>query len=330
MDYQALLREIQKGKFAPVYFFYGEEDFLMEDAIDRIFSLLVDPATEEFNKDVLYGDEVDGAKIVNIASSYPMLAQRRVVVVKGVDKLSSDSKDLVLKYLQRPVSTTCLILTSPRIDTGSKFYSELINRTRWVEFKPLYDNQIPGWIREYVRSKGKDISLEAIRLLQGKVGSSLRELANEVEKLFLFVTDKDRIEVGDVEVVVGVSKSHNIFELSDAIGRRDLKKAVKICQRMLEVGESPIGMVVMLTRYFTILWRLKELEVRRMSVEEIASAVRVHPYFVKDYLDQAGNFSLERIERSFTHLLRADINLKSSYQRPGVIMELLIYNLIRG
>lgn len=330
MDYQALLREIQKGEFAPAYFFYGEEDFLMEDAINRVLSLLVDPATEEFNKDVLYGDEVDGARIVNIASSYPMLAQRRVVVVKGVDKLSSASKDLILKYLQRPMATTCLILTSSRMDRGSKFYSELVNRARGVEFKPLYNNQIPGWIRGYVRSKGKDISLEAIRLLHGKVGSSLRELANELEKLFLFLTDKDRIEVGDVERVVGVSKSYNIFELSDAIGRGDLKKAVEIGHRMLELGESPIGMVVMLTRYFTILWKLKELETRRMSAEEIATVVRVHPYFIKDYLNQAENFSPERIERSFSHLLRADINLKSSYQKPKIIMDLLIYNLIRG
>lgn len=330
MTYQELLKKIQARQFAAAYFFYGDEDFLMEDAVNRILSTMLDPAAKAFNRDILYGDEVDGAKVVNIASSYPMMANNRAVVVKEVNKLSQDSKELILRYLKHPAATTCLILTSPSIDEQAKFYSKLKELTEWVEFKPLYDSQIPEWIKSYMGSKGKKIFPGAVRLLHGKVGVVLRDLVNEIEKLLLFVDDKERIEEEDVEAVVGIAKHYNIFELSDAVGKMDLKGAVEILERMLDVGESPVSIVAMLTRYFTILWKIKELIQHREPERKIASIVGVHPFFVKDYIAQAQNFSEARITTAFTHLLNADVHLKSSYQKPKIVMDVLIYNLIRG
>ena len=281
---------------------------------------------------MLYGSKTDAKSALSIASSFPMMSQRRVVVVKEFEKLSAGetSKELLSAYIQRPLESTCLILISPGPDFRRKPFTDLKKHADVVECRPLYDNQISGWILERIRQKGKKTDLDACQLLQAYAGNSLRSILNEIEKLLIFVGDRDSITAEDVGQVVGATRGFTVFDLQNAIGKKDMREAVKILERMLELGENHQLIIVMLTRFFHQLWKISELSARHLSEREMAGELKVHPFYLKQYLSFGQNFSVGHIEASFKALLEADVELKSSSRDPRIVLDLLLYSLIRG
>jgi len=334
------VNEIKQGNISPLYFFYGEENFLIERALNNCLDLLVDPTTADFNFDVFYGAEAAVGDVLSAAVALPMMAARRVVVIKEIEKLSFDenTRKAFLGYIERSSTETVLICTGNKVDIRKQPFKSLKNNASAFEFKPLYDNQIPEWVITYVKTKQKTITTDAVRLLQVSVGNSLLVLSKEIDKLLSYIRERQMITDEDVEQVVGISRAFNIFELSNAVGGRHLKKAVQICRSMLERGESPIGMIVMLVRHFNILWKLYELCTvnnvlnRSFSNEQkkqFSQQVSINPYFFDEYVSQLVSFPYERFEKIFRTLLDADKSLKMSYQKPDIVLELAIYNIVK-
>ena len=328
-DFQSRL---ERNVFSPVYLFHGEEDLFIEEGVDALVGKAVDSATKSFNLDVVYGDKIDAKSALALASSFPMMSQRRVVVVKEFEKLAAGetAKGLLTTYIQRPLETTCLILISSDPDFRRKPFTDLKKYADVIECKPLYDNQLPTWILERVRQQGKEIDLDACQLMQSYVGNSLRAILNELEKLYIFIEDRKSISVGDVGQIVGATRGYTIFDLQNAIGRRDMKEAIRILERMLELGENHQLMIVMLTRFLHQLWKLGELMSKRLSDREIAAELRVPSFYVKQYIGFAEKFTAEEIEVGFKALLDADEELKSSSRDPHIVLDLLIYSLVRA
>jgi len=329
MDYRTLVNNLNKGKIAPVYFFYGEEKYAIDEATAKVINTTVQDEVKDFNFDIFYASETDSGKILDAAASYPMMAERRTIVVKEIQKLSTTNLSALAKYAESPTPTTCLVLTASKGNLQGKAYTSLKSKTAALEFRPLYDNQVAGWIKQYVEGRGKMISAQATHLLHGYVGNSLLNLANELEKVFLNLEDREQIEAADIQSVVGFSKEFNIFHLLNSVGLRNLKKTLLIVDKLLEHGESPPGIIVRLTNHFATLLKFVELQKQRKSDRELAQVAGVHPYFVKEYKAQARNFTSKQIEKAFTLLIEADGNLKVSYQTPKIIVELLVYKLIK-
>ena len=249
------LSSIRKKEFAPVYFFFGDEDFLIDEIVDAVVAEGVDPATKGFNLDIIHGSEVNGKDIVSIASSFPMMAERRVVIVKDFDRVSN--KELVEPYLEHPSPSTSLILIASKPDARKKPYPLLKKNSVGGEFSRLYDNEIPGWIQRRVAQLRRTMTPEAAELLQAYVGNSLREISNQIDKLLIAVGSKPAIEVEDVEAVVGISKEFTVFELTKMVGEKNISRSIEIVERMLDSGESPQLIIVMLTRHFIIMAKLR-------------------------------------------------------------------------
>ncbi len=261
------LSSIRRKDFAPVYFFFGEEDFLIDEIVDAVVAEGVDPATKGFNLDIIHGSETDGKDIVSIASSFPMMAERRVVVVKDFDRVAN--KELVEPYLEHPSPSTCLVLVAAKPDTRKKPYPLLKKNSVGGEFGRLYDNEIPAWIQRRVTHLRRTITPDAAQLLQAYVGNSLRDVSNQIDKLLIAVGSKPSIELEDVEAVVGVSKEFTIFELTKMVGEKNISRSLEIVERMLDSGESPQLIIVMLTRHFIIMAKVRELHAAGKSEFEI-------------------------------------------------------------
>lgn len=326
LSVEMFLPSIKRKEFAPVYFFYGEEDYLIDEIVDAIITEGVDAGTKGFNLDIVHGGEVDGKDIVSIASSFPMMAQRRVVVVKDFDRVAN--KELLESYLERPSSSTSLVLIASKPDMRKKPYPLLKKNSTGGEFSRLYDNEIPSWIQRRVKLFKKTITPEAADLLQAYVGNSLRDVVNQIEKLLIAIGSKSAIELQDVEAVVGVSKEFTVFELSKMVGEKNISRSMEIVERMMETGESPQFIIVMLTRHYIILSKLHELRSMGKSDFELASAVRVSPYFVKEYLSHLRNYSVVAIEDAFLALARADRELKSSTTDARLVMDVLLCEIM--
>ncbi len=328
LDYASLLTRIENRRFEPIYLFFGEEDFLAEEAVKMIIKVALDETSRGFDLDVVYGPDSNAGEVITVARSFPMMAKRRIVVVRDFDHLPS--KEMIEMYSRHPSDTTSLILVAPKPDLRTKPYSALKHTARWIPCRPQRDYEIPGWIASRIKQKGREVSPEACLLLQNYVGNSLRDIDNEIEKLLIFVGEKKRIDQDDVSEVVGMSKHYNIFELQKAIGQRDAKRSFEILERMLGAGESPIMMIAVLTRFFINLYKIHTLRRQRLGDREIADALRANPNYISEQVANAERHPLEHIEHCFKHLLEADERLKSTSFDQKLIMSLLTYRLVRG
>jgi DNA polymerase-3 subunit delta len=329
-NYRQALADLERGVLEPLYVLFGEEEFLQDLVLRKLLEVTVDPATRDFNFDLFYGHETDASRVIEAASSYPMMAERRVVVVKSAEKLGPKGIELLGKYAHKPLRSTVLVLLLPKMDQRLKGIKELKSHSVWIECKRLYDRHIPEWIRNYGEMLGLEISPQAGRLLHTLVGNNLRELANELEKVAVNLGDRKRVEEEDVRSVVGFQRSFGPFELNDAVGERDLARSLQILAYLLEVGETPTVIVARLARHFSLLVKVKGMARRRSTKSEISSAVGLHPFFVERYLDQASRFDFDELGRAFEALLDADVALKSSAQPARLALELLLFQICKG
>ncbi|MDH3251728.1 MAG: DNA polymerase III subunit delta, partial [Ignavibacteria bacterium] len=175
--------------------------------------------------------------------------------------------------------------------------------------------------------QGKEIANEATQLLSASVNPSLREIQNELEKLYVYIGERTSITADDVSAVVGVSREYNIFALQQAIGVRDLPRAMLILERMIDAGEQPTLIIFMLTRYFVTLWKLLELKSRGSSPQELSRELKINPYFFREYLEALQHYSKEQIEQSFGTLAGADEQLKTTSSKPKLVMEVMLVGL---
>jgi len=332
LSYDDFVTQTANGGVGPLYLFVGKEDFLVDEAVRMIVEKLVPDEMRGFNLDVIYGTKAEAKDVVAHASSYPMMGERRVIVVKEFEKLvvSDASKETLEHYIQHLLQSTCLVLVSTEPDFRKRPFTELKKIGRVISCEPLYDNQVPAWISSRIRSAKKEASPEACRMLQAYVGNSLRSLQNEIDKILIYIGDRGEITAEDVAAIAGASKGYTIFDLQNCIGRKDAKAAMTVLARMIESGENLQMIIVMLTRFFTILQKISELKQRRVPDSMVPSELKISPYFLKQYLEFHSNFSPSHLESAFHALLSADTELKSTTSDSRLVMDLLVYSLIKG
>jgi len=331
ITYFKWFNELNSGSMDPaekvesLYHFTGEEDFLKEEAWKKIVSILVPKNLKSFNLDLLYGAEVSVDQIVNKASTSPVNAKRRVVVVFDLDKLSAFSKDVLLSFLPKLPDSACLILITPKITSQAKFYKALGELATTVEFSRLWESQISTWITNRIEEQGQRIEKNAVQMLQELVGNNLYDLAKEVDKLVIYVGEDEVVTAGHVESVAGVSRTYTVFQLIDSIGERDSRKSLLILSNLISAGEKPGGIIYWLTQHLERLIQTKEFPAG--SGRSLASFLRIKPFLVPKYQKQAQNFSLEELEKGLNLLYQTDVDLKSNIMPDKILLELLVYNL---
>ncbi len=324
-----ILTRIRQGDLSPLYFFHGTEDLEKEEVLKALIDAAVDPAARAFNLDVLHAEDLDVADAVNRTVAFPMMAARRMVVIKRIDRLPEPAAGALLPLIQAPPETTVLALTAEMFDGRKKLFTHLRKSAVSVEFKPPYENEIPEWIRRRVEATGKQIEPEAVHLLHINVGAQPRDLANELEKLAVHTAGRKTITHDDVEQVVGALRGATIFELADAVGRGQPGPALAGLKRLSEQGEPPVRIVAMLIRHIAILRKARWLQGHRLSRTELAGRLKVPPFFLSGYMDQAARFDDRALWEAYGALLDADDRLKSRSRTPLVTLSRLIYDLCR-
>lgn len=325
---QDLETSIIQKKIFPLYYFFGDEDFLIDQFIQQIIRESVDESVKGFNVDIVDGNNIEVKNLLCIASAYPMTSEKRVVVIKEFNKLltNENNKTLIGRYLENPSESTIILMVGSKLDNRTAIAKSIKSKGMVVEFKPLYDNQVAGWIKNHIKNFGKKITDAAAQLIAECTGNSMREIHNELEKLTIYVDSKKMIDEEDVNSVVGVSKAFNVFSLQKAIGEKDISKAVTIIENMLNNGESALGTIVMLSKYFQKLWIIRGSGLE--SEFDIVNRLKINQFFVKEYLSAARNYSIANIEQAFDQLVETDESLKSSSIDEKLAMTLLIYNII--
>ncbi|MFH1563442.1 MAG: DNA polymerase III subunit delta [Nitrospirota bacterium] len=331
INYQTILAWINQKKLAPIYLFLGEEEYQKEEIIYRIKKLIFPTSQSlEFNYDVFYGDETDASTIIAVANSFPMMHERRMVVIKRGDSMSAPNKKLLASYAEDPANFTCLIFLANKLEAGNLLYKAVMKKGTVVMFYPLFDNQAVTWVQAKCEQRAKKkISTSAATLFVQRVGVNLQLLTTELEKLFLLTGNKPTIEEEDIIHASGDFHEENIFSLIDAIGYRKKTAALTIFKKLMDRGEEPLHILYMITRHFRLLWQAKELQEQGKPLMQISTALNIK--FKKQQTtiwNQLKLFSYDKLKRIFELLLETDVSLKSQdYKTHSLIMELLIVKI---
>ena len=237
---KALFGAIEKRAFDAAYHFVGDDDFRKHEALNLLIKAAVDPATKDFNLEVRRGSEISGEALGSILGTPPMLAERRVVVVRDAGSLKKDAKAAAEAYLEQPAPDVVFVLVQPAGEKPDPKFA----RATTVVFEPISGPQLSRWIALRAEHFGTRISAGAAELLQSSVGNDLPQLNVEIEKLSTYTSGAE-IDEAAVAAIVGVRREASLGALLDAVGNRDAATALRILPGLLEQPKSSGVFIVM-------------------------------------------------------------------------------------
>lgn len=323
------VKEIKKGKLKPVYYFSGDDSFGIETAFKVLEEKLTPLLTSDFDKEVFYGENKTLSEILDAASAFPFGSSKKFVVVRESEKIK-DKKNL-LSYADSPPEFTIIIfLHYGKISNpDSQVYKKLIDGGFLFESKELKGKNLVNWLVDFVESKEKILSEENAQLLIDIAGENRNVLEAQLEKIITFL-DKDVKEINH-RVIIDVSsslKEYTIFDLQNAISRKDKAHAYKIGNKLVESGVEPTFIIYMLTRYFTGLSRIKELKEQNLPIEAAARIVGTHRFYYNDYLKARAIYTDAEVFSAIKALLKADLSIKTTSSSSASIISILIAEII--
>ncbi|MBO3117583.1 DNA polymerase III subunit delta [Winogradskyella sp. DF17] len=328
-EVKQIVKSIKKGDIKPIYFLMGEEPYYIDKISEFIENTVLDEAEKGFNQMVLYGRDVSIDDIVSNAKRFPMMAERQVIIVKEAQDLSRSIEKLA-SYANQPQPTTVLVLNYKykKIDKRKALYKALSKAGVVFESKKLYENQVADWIRRVLSGKNYDISPKAAQMLVEFLGTDLSKIDNELNKLKIVLPKGTQITPEHIEENIGISKDFNNFELRKAIGERNVLKAHQIVKYF---GDNPkdnplVVTMALLFNFFSQLLHLHGMADR--SPRSVASALRINPYFVNEYLNAARNYPMKKVSAIISLLREYDVKGKgvgsNAVPQGDLLKELLV------
>lgn len=318
----------KEGQTAPVYTIIGTEELLISEAVGKIVEAALTGAVRDFNYHIFYAKESSIDEALDAARTLPLMASRRVVILKDVDQYPASAHERLADYLSNPSPSTCLILTAAKIDQRTKFYKAVDKGSRVILFGVIYENQVRQWIRYRAKSYGLEFTEEGINLFFEVSGSELGIIDNELKKLASYIEGKKKIDASDVEDAVGRSRVYSVFNLIDAIGERKVEKALLILKKMLNNDEHPLGILFMIARQFRLMAKAIEFQKNGLSAGEMSKRLGLPVNILTNNLmKQIKNFTLDEVLKKYRLFYYADSELKGSIKSPEIILDNLVLKL---
>ena len=326
-----IIIQLERGTIHPLYLFSGEEDLLIREMVDRITRAVVNPASRDFNYNVLYCRETPVAEIINLAQTLPMMAEKRLIIAKEIEALKASDVEELLPYLHDPSPTTCLIMISNQPKYEKKAVLDAVEAHGVaMRFYALLDKEIVPWIESLARSHGLKIERSACQYLWQVIGNDLQKIQNELEKVEIYLKEKKTITFNDVKAVVGDFREYGTFELAAALGQRDREKAFVILTRLIQEGDQPVALLGSIVWNFRRLLRAKAMEADGLGYDEIKKRLKIIFYESASFQRQMRSFSLKSLYDAFEVMQHADRSLKSSSLNGRLVLERMILKLCDG
>ena len=317
MNVEKIVSEWKSGTFKTLYWFEGEEEFYIDQLMEYAEHKILSDSETAFNLSVFYGKDANWAEIVNACRRYPMFASKQVVLLKEAQQMKDIDK--LEGYISNPLQSTILVISykGKTIDGRSRFAKILDKNGQLFQAKKIYDNYLPSWTSEFVKSRGLEISPRAVTMLVDHIGNDLSRIANEIEKVSMNLGNRKDITEDDIEKFVGVSKEYNVFELQQAISNKDLAKAIRIIQYFeANPKAAPIQMLLpALYNHFSKVMMIFQMSDK--SEKAITPLFYKNPFAAKQALETVLNYSYTGVEQAL--LLLHEYNLKSvGIRNPGI------------
>lgn len=316
-----LLAELSAGRLDPIYVLHSEHPILIERVLGAIRDAAVPPAARGFNYDVVDGKPT-GARIVALAQTLPMMAQRRMIYVRDLSAMAADEAEPLLAYLARPNPSTVIAAVAGKVDKRIKLHAQLAKKGYLHVLEA--PRQLAPWVRAEARQQGVQLEPAAVTRLIDAVGDDLSRLALAVGQLGLYAGRRP-VSSDDVDELVADTRERTVFELTDAIGAADLPRALAAVAALCDQRESAVGVVVMLARHvrqLALVYNLRETGAPRASWGPMLG---VPPFVVDKLIAQARSYSPAALAVATRRLanadraLKGDITLSSTPPSPDAV-----------
>jgi DNA polymerase-3 subunit delta len=330
---------LKRGSFDGAYYVCGEDDFQKDDAVKQLVEAAVEPAMRDFNMEVLRAQEIDAKSLDAALSALPMMADRRIVVIRDAGAMKKDARKVLDRYLAKPSPDVLVLMVET---SGGKTDKDLSKNSTPLEFDNLTADRIPKWIAHYASTHfHMKMSIESIELLQSAVGTDLQQLVSELDKLASFTNGRD-VEESDVTAVVGVRRGETMADFLDQVAMRNVTKALELVPQILSQPKtSGVQMIMALTvQTIALAWgkaKLNEgLSQSRLQSEyfnflkQAGSAFTGRPWgsAASAWAASVSRWSKVSLEHALDALLEADAALKETrISSEEQILETLVLSM---
>lgn len=346
-----ILLDLKRKIFKPIYFLSGEEPYYIDEICNFIENNVLDEAEKDFNQTIVYGKDIVLSDILGLAKEFPMMSDYKLVIIKEAQNLKELNKNTssdedgenktegnnagaqFLKYINHPQKSTILVFCFKykTIDKRSAIAKALQKNTVFLETRKMYDNQIPDWISNYLKEKNYSISPKASFLLSEFLGSDLSKITNEINKLLISLPTGKEITPEMIQDNIGISKEFNVFELQDALAKKDILKANRIINHFAaNEKENPSQLVLAsLFGYYSKILKYQFLTDK--SKFAAAQALGVNPFFVDGYAKAAANYTSLKLKNIFSYLKECDLKSKgvdNSNIPYGELLKELVFKIL--
>lgn len=309
MSAEKIISDWKKNNFKPIYWLEGEEDYYIDKVIQYAEHHLLTESEASFNLTVFYGRDSVWSDIVNACMRYPMFAERQVVILKEAQGMKEFDK--LEAYFEKPLPSTILIVgyKEKGLDKRTKLGKLLKSHTVYFNSERIRDDKLQNWLRDYLNAEKISMSDKGINLIADHIGNNLSRMVNEIEKITVNLGGRTQITEDDIEQYVGVSKEFNAFELQDAIGRKDLPKALRIIQ-YFEANPKVGAIQAIIPAIFGLFSRLYAIASLPQITEETVKPFCFNNIFAtREAIQAFKRYQYEGIERAV--LILHEYNLRS-------------------
>jgi DNA polymerase III subunit delta len=323
-----LTQALKQGTIEPVYFLFGPEAYLRDQAVQAITGeALRDTLLREFNDSSFRLNVGDVRAAIAVAEQLPMMSSRRVVRIKDFAKLSEADEELLLKYIDRPVESTVVIFVADEIDKRKKLVKTLMQRAAF-EFQPLKSNELAAWIKSYLKELRVEIEPQALQRVVEVMASNLHTVANELNKLAAAALPSNRITMDLVEALATRSREHQNYELTDQLLARNGKAALRTLKDLLDDGVQPVMLIGLIAGTYRRMTLAKELQNQSAPPREIFSQVPMPPFKQSAYLSMLSKLDSTTLTSRIQRIAEADLAIKTSKATPRMQVEMLVCELV--
>jgi len=338
--YEGIMAALKNKIYKPLYLLMGEEPYYIDLLSGYMVDNILTDVERSFNQTVVYGVDVTGKSIVDLARRYPMMANQQVVVVKEAQNLKDKDFEAIEVYLRTPLPSTILVICykGKSVDKRKAFYKQAQKVGGILETAQPYDSELSSWITSYLKTKQCSIDNNAAAMLAEFLGADLEKIVNELDKLTVLLPQgTSRITATDIEKNIGFSKDYNTFELNNAVSVGNVLKANRIVQHFEKnPKDNPLVLTInSLYSHFLKLFTYHMLRAKYKSAAipptEIREMMKIDMFFLKDYEAAARRYSPSKTAEVISLLREFDMRSKgwnNASTEDGDLLRELVYRIM--
>jgi DNA polymerase-3 subunit delta len=317
-----ILEHIRTNTYPNFYLFYGNEKYMVAQMKEQLKKALISEG-DTMNYSYFEGKKADPAEIAELAKTLPFFSDHRLLILDQTG-LGKKTNDTFLEQLKDCADTTVIIFIEDDIDKRSKIYKFLSKEGHVVDFHEANEKDLAKWILSLLKKEGKQMSSQVLRSFLYRCGSDMFTLKNELEKLISYTEGRTDITEKDLQELTSSQTTNQIFAMLEAIARKQRDKVLTLYYDLIELKESPFGILALLVRQCNQLIRVKDLESRGNNNGLIAKSMKVPPFVVGKLKDQAKLFQMKTLYQMVEACAETDEGIKSGKINDRVGVELLL------